>query len=237
MPVSKTRPGLRALKNTIKRLPPYKFGWLLSLKWWQLLSVQEQLVIFCSTRAEGIHPYLWDCVRSVSCEYCWLSCLCCFLCLTQPWVLHLYCLPSTFLSLQLAIYGTAIEYEITSVGCLLQHSNLVCLQELYNQLPAVLVPSSAQTIAGKPLPVCSPDIYCVCVVQSLFTPLCSCFWYSWRRAAGIAVIWRGVVLNSLLSVSFPLLLWTPGAFSNLKAKTVGGLLKCPKTLKYLSGSK
>lgn len=92
MPVSKTRPGLRALKNTIKRLPPYKFGWLLSLKWWQLLSVQEQLVIFCSTTAEGIHPYLWDCVRSVSCEYCWLFCLCSFLCLTQPWVLHLYSL-------------------------------------------------------------------------------------------------------------------------------------------------
>ena len=40
------------------------------------------------------------------------------------------CLLSTFLSIQLAMDGTAIE--LTSVDCLAQHSNLVFLPELYN---------------------------------------------------------------------------------------------------------
>lgn len=79
------------------------------------------------------------------------------------------CLLSTFLSIQLAIDGTAIE--LTSVDCLTQHSNLVYLQELYNQLPSVLITMclyplvkySGQTIAGKPLPLYSSEIHCVCL--------------------------------------------------------------------------
>lgn len=94
------------------------------------------------------------------------------------------CLLSTFLSVQLAIHGTAIE--LTSVDCLAQHSNLVFLQEPYNQLPSVLITMclyplvkySGQTIAGKPLPLYSSEIYCIYLLQSLFTALCSCFWYS-----------------------------------------------------------
>lgn len=78
------------------------------------------------------------------------------------------CLLSTFLSIQLAIDGTAIE--LTSVDCLTQHSNLVYLQELYNQLPSVLITMclyplvkySGQTIAGPCLSIAQKYTVYVC---------------------------------------------------------------------------